>query len=62
MVLAARCPVLRRMLSIGMAEARSGRTVVRDVAHPAAKAMLHFIYTDALPKGGLGSQDLLAEG
>ncbi|WIA36441.1 hypothetical protein OEZ86_007748 [Tetradesmus obliquus] len=50
MVLAARCPVLRRMLSIGMAEARSGRTVMRDVAHPAAKAMLHFIYTNALPK------------
>jgi hypothetical protein len=43
--------MLRGMLESGMAEARRGRTVLRDVAHPAAKVMLHFLYTDELPEG-----------
>jgi hypothetical protein len=53
LVLAARCPMLRGMLGSGMTEARSGRTAVRDVANPAAKVMMHFIYTDELPEGAL---------
>jgi hypothetical protein len=54
LVLAMRSPVLRGMLHSDMAEARLGRIVIRDVIPPAAKAMVHFLYTDRLPAGEQG--------
>jgi speckle-type POZ protein len=50
MLLEARSPFFRGMLESNMAEAQEGRYVVRDIDANVFKAMLHFIYTDALPE------------
>jgi speckle-type POZ protein len=55
MLLEARSPFFRGMLESNMAEAQQGRYVVRDINAEVFKALLHFIYTDALPEELEGS-------
>lgn len=54
-LLQARSGYFRALLAPGgMREGREGRAVVRDIKLPVFRAVLHYIYTDALPDGVRG--------
>jgi len=48
-VLTARSPVFRALLSSGMREAEKGEVSIQDVRPAVFKALLHFVYADSLP-------------
>ena len=49
-LLAARSPVFRALLSSEMREGVEGVVSVEDVRAPVFRALLHFVYTDSLPE------------
>jgi len=49
-VLTARSPVFHALLNSGMREGAEGVVKLEDVRAPVFRALLHFVYTDALPQ------------
>ena len=49
-ILAARSPVFAALLNSGMREAGEGVVSIQDCRAPVFRALLHFVYTDALPE------------
>lgn len=49
-ILEARSPVFAAMLKRDMREGSEGKVVIRDIKAPVFRALLHFVYTDSLPK------------
>lgn len=49
-VLTARSPVFHALLKSGMREGAEGVVKLEDVRAPVFRALLHFVYTDALPQ------------
>lgn len=49
-VLTARSPVFHALLNSGMREGAEGLVKLEDVRAPVFRALLHFVYTDALPQ------------
>ena len=48
-ILEARSPVFHALLNIPMREGSEGVVNIKDIRPPVFKALLHFMYTDALP-------------
>lgn len=57
-LLQARSPVLRALLTGPMREGHEGVVAVRDVQPPVFRALLHYAYTDALPEELAGAGGL----
>eukprot|EP00798_Chlamydomonas_sp_ICE-L_P005005 gene5005-34789_t len=49
-ILEARSPVFRALLSSDMREGHEGRVVVQDIKASVFRVMLHFVYSDSLPE------------
>ena len=49
-ILEARSPVFRALLTSPMKEGQEGRVCIQDIKAPVFRALLHYVYSDTLPE------------